>query len=498
MTAPTPSASSTPQPPAHRWLVLVAMTGALGMVMLDQTVVAVALPTMGRELPLSPTGQQWVLNAYVLAMAATVAVGGTLGEKFGGVRVFRVGVALFSLASAACGLAPEGDLGGPVLIAARVVQGFGAALMVPVSAVIVMNTFSTRERGRAMAAYVGISQLFLATGPLVGGLLTETISWRAVFWLNLPVGLLALILVRISRPANIARPDERIRPFSVLLLVAAIGATVVAVQQAGVWSWTSPLTLSLLVGGLALGVVFVLLQLRSRSPLIEVRLFAAPGFTPAVVVAGLVQFAMLGVVLFNSIYLQHLLDVPPLQAGLAVLPLIVPITVGAQIAGRWYDRSGVRPPAITGLLVATVGMAVWTVALPMLTYVGQVPGMVLTGLGIGLATSPTNTDALGRARPDQTNQASGLNQTMRQVGGTLGVACISAVVALAGSWQMSANSRQESADAIALGFATAAAVFAVAAFIGWRGLSRIRLTDASGSAATPAAVPPTPSQPPAR
>src|ERR1700761_165710 len=164
----------------NRWLVLVAMTGSLSMIMLDQTVVTVALPSMSRDLPLSPTGQQWVVNAYVLAMAALVALGGKLGDKLGGVTTFRIGVAVFFLASMACGLAPTGVLGEPWIISARMLQGAGAALMVPVSAAIVMGAFSVAERGRAMAIYAGISQMFLAVGPLLGGVLTESVSWRTV------------------------------------------------------------------------------------------------------------------------------------------------------------------------------------------------------------------------------------------------------------------------------------------------------------------------------
>jgi MFS family permease len=153
----------------NRWLVLVAMTGSLSMIMLDQTVVTVALPSMARGLPLTPTGQAWVINAYVLAMAALVALGGKLGDKLGGVTTFRIGVVIFFFASIGCGLAPHGSIGEPWIIAARALQGAGAALMVPASAAIVIGAFAVRERGRAMAMYTGISQVFLAVGPLLGG-----------------------------------------------------------------------------------------------------------------------------------------------------------------------------------------------------------------------------------------------------------------------------------------------------------------------------------------
>lgn len=474
-TAPATPPATAPRP-VHPWLVLIAMTGALSMVMLDQTVVTVALPSMARELPLSASGQQWVVNAYVLAMAALVALGGKLGDKLGGVTTFRLGVILFFLASAGCGLAPHGSLGEPWLLATRGLQGVGAALMMPASAVIVMNAFSVERRGRAMAAYAGISQLFLAVGPLVGGVLTESVSWRAVFWLNVPVGIVALVLVRLARPANVRCSDARINPVSVAVLVVGLGALVLAIQQAASWFWTSQTTLVTLGVGVLLTAVFTATQIRSRHPLVNVRLFSRAGFAGDVVVNFLLQFGMLAVVLFSSLYLQQLLRMSPIATGLAVLPLIVPITIGAQVAGRWYDRAGVRPPVLTGLTIATVGLLAWTVTLPLLSYPVQVPGMALTGLGIGLVISPTNTDGLGRVAPLQRSQASGLLQTMRQLGGTLGVAVISAIVTGTAAGH---TGHHASADAITAGFTAATVVFALALVCARRWLSRTQITATS-------------------
>ena len=185
---------------ANRWLVLVAMTGSLSMIMLDQTVVTVALPSITRDLPLSPSGQQWVVNAYVLAIAAVVAFGGRAADRLGPATCFRVGVLMFFAASVACALAPHGPAGQPWLLTARAVQGVGAALMIPVSGSLVMNAFPAAQAGTAMGLYAGISQIFLAFGPLIGGVLTAAVSWRAVFWVNVPVGLAALAMVHLARP----------------------------------------------------------------------------------------------------------------------------------------------------------------------------------------------------------------------------------------------------------------------------------------------------------
>jgi len=385
-------------------------------------------------------------------------------------------VVIFFLASMGCGLAPHGSFGEPWLIAARVLQGAGAALMMPASAAIVIGAFGVAERGRAMAIYAGISQVFLAIGPLLGGLLTEAVSWRAVFWLNVPVGIAALVMVHIARPVNTAQPGVAIPARSVLMLVVGIATTVLAVQQANSWSWTSPVTLLTLAAGLLISTVFMMSQLRSRDPLVQVRLFARRAFAGDLAVLGLVQFGLLAVVLFGSLYLQDLLRMSPVMAGLGVLPLILPTTVAAQLGGRWYDKAGVRPPVLTGLAIAVLGLAAWAAALPELSYALQIPGMIITGFGLGLVLSPTNTDALGRVDAAERSQASGLVQTVRQLGGTFGVAIIGAVVLAIEGAGTTAGSAQNAADAVTVGFAVAAAAFALAFFAGWRLLSPERVT----------------------
>lgn len=473
----------------NRWLVLVAMTGSLSMVMLDQTVVTVALPTMSRDLHLSGTGQTWVVNAYVLALAALVALGGKLGDRIGGVTTFRAGVTVFFLGSLACGFAPTGDLGEPWIIAARVVQGAGAALMMPASASIVVSSFGVSERGKAMAIYVGISQVFLAVGPLLGGVLTETVSWRAVFWLNVPVGLAALAMVRVSRPLNVRRPDATIRPGAVALLVSGVGLVVLALQQASVWQWGSPATVGTLGAGIALSAWFVVSQLRSSDPLVDVRLFARRDLVGNFSVITLMQFGLLPVMLFMSIYAQNLLGFSPIASGVAALPLILPIMAAAQVGGRWYDRAGVRPPVLVGLAVAVAGLAGWAASLPALSYPWQVPGMVVTGLGLGLMLSPTNTDTLGRVSAMDRSQASGLLQTVRQLGGTLGVALIGTLVlGIVHSPVGGATSTQHAAGAITVGFFVAAAAILAALVAGFALLSRERVQADPAQAEALAAV----------
>jgi MFS family permease len=269
--------------------------------------------------------------------------------------------------------------------------------MVPTSGATLISAFPVQERGRAMAAYAGISHIFLAAGPLIGGALTEAVSWRAVFWLNVPVGVAALVLVAIARPEQVRSPG-RISGSALVLLVGGLGATVLAVNFS------------------------------------------------------------------------------PVQTGVAVLAMILPITVAAQLGGRWFDRSGVRPPVLTGLAVSTLGMLTWTLALPHLSYPLQVPGMVLTGFGLGLTISPTNTDALSRVGAVQRSQASGVLQTLRQLGGTLGVAVVGAVVLGFEQAGTQAADPQAAADAVTAGFAISTAAFAIALLVAVWLLARDRVT----------------------
>jgi EmrB/QacA subfamily drug resistance transporter len=457
------------------WLTLAAMTASLSMILLDQTVVSVALPTMSRDLPLSTSGAQWVVNAYVLSMAAFVALGGKLGSKLGPVTTFRVGVVVFFVASALCGLAPVGGNGENWLIAARVVQGVGAALMMPVTAVIVMAAFPESVRGRAMGAYVGIGQIFLALGPLVGGACTEWFSWRVVFWLNVPVGLAALALVQVAKPANDKQSALRIAVTHVALLVAGVGTTVYALQQAGSWGWGSTRMLATLGVGLVVLTAFVVVQLRSEEPLVDVRLFRHVDFLGDMIVLFGTQFGLLVITLFAALYAQNLLGYSPVQAGFSSMAMILPLMIGAQFAGRWYDRSGVRPPLLLGLALCTVGVLVWAVQLPTIEYWSKVPGMALTGLGLGLVFSPVNTDALSRVPSRKRSQASGIVQTVRQLGGTLGVAVIGAIILANEEPQATPSAAiSNTAHAMSIGFMFSAGAFALTLVGAWFLLSHKR------------------------
>jgi len=387
----------------RKWWILATMTGSLAMVLIDQTVVSVALPTIQRDLDLSPTELQWVVNAYLLALAAFVATGGRLGEMFGQGRVFRIGAIVFVAASVGCGLATS-DIW---LIASRAVQGVGAALMIPPSGVLVISAFTARERGRAMGVYAGISMVGLALGPLIGGLLTQGITWRAVFWINLPVGLAMLAIAHFTLPSDQPDRGARFDWGGSLTLVPGLGLLVLALMQAQEWGWGSATTLVLLVGGAALVGAFIAIEARVRSPLIQLGLFRSRNFTVDNTVLGLVEFALTGLAVFGAIYVQELLDFGPIAAGLSLLPLTLALLVLAPLAGKVYDSVGPRALVAVGA-TCLGGALIWlALVLDEFAYGWMVPAYVVAGIGLALVMAPASTDGMNAAPSAYRGEASG-------------------------------------------------------------------------------------------
>lgn len=420
----------TPIPtPPRRGLVLVAMTGSLAIIFVDMTGVGVALPSIAADLRLDESAIHWVVNAYLLALAAAMALGGRVGDLLGKVRAFTIGVTLFALASAACGLASSEAM----LIAGRVGQGLSACLMQPASAALVIEHFAPGERGKAMAAYVGIPMVFLTLGPALGGLVAESFGWRWVFWLNLPVAAATLLLLWIARPRSLRTDDRGIDWLGAAMLLAGLPLMVWAIQQAGTLAPDGslragePAVLGAFAAGAALLTLFVRRQLRLPLPLLRLRLFSDQQLLSNAVLIGVTQFAMAGLVLQGSLYAQRVLDLPPFLAGLSLLPLMLPLLVLVHVAGRRYDRVGVRPVAVLGTLAASIGLVIQGLGFLAEHYLPIGLGMFILGVGIAFTLGPANTDSLSRAPDSARGQVSGLVNTFRQLGGTSGVAVAAAI-----------------------------------------------------------------------
>jgi len=403
-------------------LVLVAMIFAVAMTFIDQTIVSIAAPNIQRELGLSNTGIQWGINAYLLALAALFAFGGRLADTVGHRRMVTLGVVMFAGASALCGATPKGSLAEAWLIAFRAVQGLGGALMFPAALAIVVQTFPLRERGRALALFFGIAGGLTAVGPILGGYLTQW-TWRAIFWVNVPVALVALVLIVLSKPETVFKP-ARMDFRGLLLIASGVALCIFGFQQTAMWGWTDVRTLGCIVVGAALLVAFVAVERRTESPLIEVSIFRIRAFRVETLVLAVSQLVFIPVFFFASEYAQVSLGKNAQQASLVLLYFFAGFVVAAQVGGRLLDRRGAKLPVVAGCVLATIGFWQWGAKVTGLSLSSQVSLVILAGAGMGLMLGTANTDAVNRASTLTYGEATGITQTVRNFSASLGFAVL--------------------------------------------------------------------------
>src|SRR3954462_12900409 len=408
----------------RRWWTLGAMCFALFMIMLDNTVVNVALPSIQRDLKASLASLEWTVNAYTLTFAVLLVTGGPARALFGRRRMFLFGVVVFALSSAAIGLAPTQGL----LVGGRALQGIGAAFMMPGPLSIITNTFPPEERGKAIGTWAGVSALALAIGPVVGGALTEYVSWRAIFFLNLPVaaGAVAITLfaARNSRDETVDRSIDYpgIAAFSV-----GLTALILALIEGNSWGWGSTEVHALFVTG-AVGLVgFALIEMHSRHPMVDFKFFKSRTFLGANLVAVVISFAMLAQFFFMALYMQNILGYTALQAGVRFLPSTLMIVIIAPIAGRLADRIGPKPPILAGLSILALSLFLQSQITVDSGYATLLPAFIVLGLGIALTMSPMSTAAMNAVDVTKAGVASGVLSMGRMVGGSLGVAVTGAL-----------------------------------------------------------------------
>lgn len=413
----------------RRWWTLGAMCFALFMIMLDNTVVNVALPAIQRDLDASLAGLEWTVNAYTLSFAVLLVTGGRLGDLFGRRRLFLTGVVVFAGSSAAIGFSPDQTW----LIVGRAVQGLGAALMMPATLSIVTDAFPPHERGKAIGTWAGVSALALAIGPVLGGFLVEHVSWQSIFFLNLPVAVgavvVTLLAVRESRDETVERTVDYA---GIATLTVGLGALVLGLVEGNQWGWGSPAVLALFVTGVVGLVAFVVVERRVRVPMVDFAFFRERSFLGANLVAFVVTFSMLAMFFFIALYLQNVQGYTALEAGVRFLPSTLAIIVVGPLAGRLADRVGPRLPMVVGLVLAS-GSLFWQSFLEVDSSYGFLVGsFVLMGVGMGLIMSPMSTAAMNAVDTAKAGVASGVLSMSRMVGGTFGVAVLGALVAAVG------------------------------------------------------------------
>jgi EmrB/QacA subfamily drug resistance transporter len=402
------------------------MVFAVAMTFIDQTIVSIAVPNIQDELHLTTDGVQWVINGYLLALAAAFAFGGRLSDIVGHHRMVLIGVTTFAVASALCGATPATSIAEAWIVAFRVLQGIGAALLFPAALAIVVSAFELRERGRALAVFFGVSGGLTAIGPILGGWLTQY-TWRAIFWVNIPVAVVAVVLTLLSRVRPRGR-RERLDYLGAVLVAAGMALSVFGLQRSSRWGWDSPATWACILGGLAILVVFVLVELRVPVPLIKVRIFRDRAFSVdnAVLFIGLMAFVP--VFFFASVYSQLSLGLDASGAGLYLLIYFAGFATAAQLGGRMLDARGAKLPVLLGCALATAGYLLWGWKLVTLSEGSQWPYILIAGAGVGLFLGPASTDAVNRAIDASYGEVTGITQTLRNYGSALGLAVLGAIL----------------------------------------------------------------------
>jgi EmrB/QacA subfamily drug resistance transporter len=410
----------------RKWWTLGAVAFGLFMIMLDNTVVFVALSSIQSDLHISQSELEWVVNGYALTFAVLMLTGGKLADMLGRRRIFIVGLTIFTASSLACGLAT----GAGFLIGARVVQGVGAALMNPATLSIITATFPPRQRGTAIGIWVGVSAMALAIGPLIGGILTEQINWSWIFFINVPVGIAGIVVSRlfIDESRDESKEQRLDLPGLISSAVGLFGLTY-ALIEGNNFGWGSGRILaSFAVAVLGLA-TFVVLEHRQRVPMLDLSLFKNSTFAGANVTMLLVALAMFGVFFFNSLYLGQVLGYSPIQTGATFLPLTVLIVFVAPLAGRFSDTIGPRWLMGAGLVLLSASLLSFSTLGVDSSFWDIVPGLILGGFGMSLAMTPTTAAAMGSVPVDKAGIGSAVLNSMRQVGGSLGIALMGAIVA---------------------------------------------------------------------
>jgi EmrB/QacA subfamily drug resistance transporter len=413
----------------RRWWTLGSMCFALFMIMLDNTVVNVALPSIQRDLHASLSALEWTVNAYTLTFAVLLVTGGRLGDIFGRRRMFLFGVIVFGISSFAIGLAADDTM----LVAFRAVQGIGAAFMMPATLSIITNAFPPEQRGTAIGTWAGVSAMALAIGPVLGGFLTEQVSWRAIFFINPPV---AVGAVAVCLFATRESRDETVAPTvdfpGIGAITIGLTSLVLALVEGNTWHWGSARVISLLAVAVIGLVGFVVIEMRSKAPMVDFGFFRSRSFLGANIVAFIVSFAMLAMFFFMALYMQNVLGYSPLQAGVRFLPSTVMIIFMGPLAGRLTDRIGPRPLMTAGLIAVAASLFIQSRLTIHSGYGLLLPGFMLMGIGMGLVMSPMSAAAMNAVDRTKAGVASGVLSMNRMVGGTFGVAVMGALVTAIG------------------------------------------------------------------
>ena len=418
-----------PQPTRVAWTFAISSI-ALFMAALDNLVVTTALPVIRASFNASLGELEWIVNAYTLTFAVLLLTGAALGDRFGRKRLFIIGLVVFTAGSAVAALSSTVT----VLIVARAIQGLGGAIITPLSLTILSAAVPKERRAVALGAWGGIAGLAIAIGPLVGGAISEGLAWQAIFWINVPIGLLTIPMA-LTRLTETRGPSSRLALPGLGIVSAGLFAIVWGLVRGNELGWTSTEIVASLGAGLVLIAAFVGWEMRAAEPMIPLRFFRSRSFTAANVVSLLMTFGMFGSIFLLAQFFQVVQHYSPFQAGLRTLPwTIMPVFV-APIAGLVSSRTGTRPLLVLGMSLQAIALA-WlsVVTTPTVEYVAIIPAFIMAGIGMGLFFAPIANVVLSAVRPEEEGKASGANNAIRELGGVFGVAVLASIFAANGSY----------------------------------------------------------------
>ncbi len=406
-----------------KWLVLFSMASCLSLIFIDQTALPVALPIIKRNLNFSNLGLQWVLNSYLLTLASLIIVGGKISDIFGPRKIFFLGQIVFFIASCICAISQNNFQ----FIIGRIIQGVGASLMLPASGVILINEFSLKERGRAMGIYISSASIFLTIGPMIGGIITQYLGWRWIFWINIPFILISLFIFFFTPskkdPIKILNVDW----FGFFWLILTIIPFVFSIMEIVSFGWKSPIIVGMIMISILSAFLFIKTESGKADPIIDIDLFKVPAIRAGFIIVIFTQCAIVSIA-FWPIFLQDVLDFLPGKSGLALLPATIPVMIFSPIAGKIMDKHGPYLPTMIGCFCIIFG-ALWISAIAWYeNYYFLIPGLFIYGCAPSFLLSSTITHIMSVVKPEKRGTISGIYSFFRQLGSSLGIAIIGSII----------------------------------------------------------------------